>query len=759
MIRLALAFATVPALLATAAHAQQSFTPWDLYLACRGAVDGGPLAGQTSAEAAKLVRFCELQLPQLGRRYATSEREAWRTSTQNLPDSLTIVRLAARGEDVIADRIRSANISRIAGGISLSFRRDEVTLTRDARDQLNAYVETIRATLAQNPDQLFEIVGSADSPEPSKDATNLALAHGRAEQIVAHLVSRGIDRSRLATEAVVVRVPASGAAAPHTVRRATIGVQAGTLPPLASDPPPSTMSGSLGVSALLVGTTDFVLERARAEVEQYLLQAGSAKICATELWKKYLSSTCALILAAQEPGSVQVYLPSIDIIRNAIRNDLRELPFSLTRSQLLSFAKQDTATEVRDAAAFALVLLPYLRDVTSGVAPLKAIGPAVQTVVDEQLPRFAAIPGRGGESGAFSLAYLRQVGTLVEVVSSAREDLAVYWSSSMLVDSVALYSLKTLVLNAGLSPETHAFGDYATEWHDHLDGLVGSARDAQRLAIAVDASWNRLRSTVTDSSAPGHLVRLWTNLLSESADLLFVLPSPALQTRITTFRTATVPILELVASVQGGDYEGAMQAALRLAATSTPGMPIAQQELRLLAFTSDMVEARRSDDVRAALQRFAGAGPGYRAKRHATTSYWRLNAYAGLATGGEWIVDAPGHTGTGGATLGLALPIGIEWGKGGVSGRSLGVFLQMVDLGAIATARITATDSLATFPEFTFGSVVAPGVFVSRGWRNMPVSTVGGVSYLPVARSTTAGSSLGALKLSIFVGVDVPIFP
>jgi outer membrane protein OmpA-like peptidoglycan-associated protein len=745
--------------------AQAPIAPWDVYLACKGVASLDSARIETDAEVSRLKEFCALDLPRIGNRYASSELSRWRTSLSALPSDVIISELRLHGEEVIASLLQSVNQIQVGGGFNLQFDYGQVVLTTRQRATLDSLAESIKVTLQLSPNQIIDIVGYADSPNRTADPTNLAFANGRAEAITSYLVSRGIDRARLAPRGEVIRVPSRATNSQEDARRVTLGTPGTSILPLQRTSGTATPAVELGVSALVLGTTDFLLERAREQVEHYLLQAGSSRICASETWEQYLRATCGLMPDVdKESGAdkgARTYWPSIDIIRAAIRDDLSELPFMLGQAHLRSYVQDSSKpTENREVALFGLAMLPYLREVAAGTPPLEAFAPRIEAFSQQRFPVFdAATSGDRLDNVPEVVQYLRQAQTLVGTVRSAAEDLAPYWDSQQLVDSVALYAVKTLILNVERGVQTEVFRDYRRSWTTHLDMFVTGAREAQRLAALVDSSWVRIRTIAADSAAATRQLALLSNLLSDAAEIAFVISNTGIGDELQEWRSATAPMLELVSNVRGQNYAGALNATLRIAATSTAGQRFDTDQLRLLAFTNDIAQARNSEDVRSAFQRFVGEGPGYQAKRRSDGQYWRLNAYVGLSAGPELLMDAPEGTEDLGLSFGLAVPIGVEFGKGTSEGRSWGGFLQLLDLGAIASARIAGGDGVETFPDFEFGSIVAPGIFGTMGWADAPLTTGLGISYVPLARRSADDDEIGAVKATLFIAVDIPLFP
>ena len=110
---------------------------------------------------------------------------------------------------------------------------------------------------------------------------------------------------------------------------------------------------------------------------------------------------------------------------------------------------------------------------------------------------------------------------------------------------------------------------------------------------------------------------------------------------------------------------------------------------------------------------------------------------------------------------GLYSPVGFEIT---VPNRQLGLFIQLIDVGAIASSRLIGSDSLvANSPEIGFAQVVAPGAYVTLAIRNTPLSVGVGGSYVPKLRrslgAAAVDTSLNAIRWGVFFAIDIGIFP
>ncbi|HWK90027.1 MAG TPA: hypothetical protein VNP72_08520, partial [Longimicrobium sp.] len=532
-------------------------------------------------------------------------------------------------------------------------------------------------------------------------------------------------------------------------------------------------AGGLDVSTLLVGTADFLIDEARQQIETYVMQAGAQRICGPGMWLELLPSTCALVHSGSAPPAAatstgapgaatadslpaparrpQNYFPGIETLRDALRQDLRNLPFTVGETALRAHASRGSRA-VQERAVLGLFLLDYVREMGQARTPLVALQRAEQTLL-RGLP--ANVSLRALDVGP----RIRQAAAVGGLLNSAREDLAAYWQGGTLADSAALYTIKALALNVAADSTLRAELGLSAGLAQHLDQALNAVVNAQGLLTSIESTWARLRDVATDSAGKAARGGLVAQLAGDAVDLAFVALPDSGDSLWTGLRRLADPASELMTALGTERPADALTGLLHLSqAVENLGI-LSSSQLRALAFTTDVAQAQNPADVQAAFERLVGSGPGYQGKRHATAAYWRVNAYAGLSSGPEFMADADSVGAKSGWTLGLALPIGIEVGWPVGTASSWGIFVQLVDLGAIASARLAGTEDLETFPEFSFGSVIAPGVFGVRSIGSTPFSLLAGAAFVPQARETEAGKEVGGIRVTAGVAVDIPLFP
>ncbi|HEU0012917.1 MAG TPA: OmpA family protein [Longimicrobium sp.] len=747
-----------------AASRPRWFTPWQVYLACQGAESIQPATGIDTVEARKAEAFCRLSLPRIGTRFAGIERTDWATKLgpADRPSAATIGRLVTRGEQVLLDRVEA--LGKISfGGASVQFDINDATLTDEDRRVIKSMSETIQGLVAADTNYVFEVVGFADR-DGASDAKNLDLAQRRAQAVVTELQRNGILRRNIDIVTRLVSVPDAATDAQRSeARSVALNPVPGGQPLSAPAAAATAQGGGLDMSTLLIGTADFLVREAREQVQAYVMQRGALRICGDTGWGSLLPATCALVAATPAaqagmaarggPDSLR-YFPGLEVIRDALREDLRALPYEIGRLGLQKLLQGSTGQRVRERAMLGIYLLNYVEEMGQARSPLVALERAVPVLADSLVNalRLDTLP---------VVKRIRQTVAVAGLLRSAREDLAAYWHPEILADSAALYTLKSLALNLAITPDSANRLGLPGGVTAYLDPALNAIRSGQALISSLEDAWRQLRTLRQDSSFAQARRDLLGGIAGDAVDLaLLAFPDSALGSQADSLRALAGPVRELVTALTTNSPADALNSLLRLSrAVQAGGLILDGTQLRVLGFTTEIAQARQAGDVEAAFSRLVSDGPGYQGKRGGQGPYWRVNAYGGLAGGAEWLASDVDGSDRLGASFGLTLPIGIEVGDRTRRHSSYAVFVQLLDLGAIASARLSSGSSVETFPEFGFGSVVAPGLFYARGLSGKPFSVLWGLSYFPEARELDGGTEVGALRATASFVVDIPLFP
>jgi hypothetical protein len=185
-----------------------------------------------------------------------------------------------------------------------------------------------------------------------------------------------------------------------------------------------------------------------------------------------------------------------------------------------------------------------------------------------------------------------------------------------------------------------------------------------------------------------------------------------------------------------------------------PNDTLGKKTKRILSLATALAQAESGEEVAAVLQSYAAPVQSYRGKRGAKGGYLAINAYLGAGGGSESAGgDRAGY-------IGVAAPIGVEAGLSLGSGFSLGVLGQVLDLGALASFRMTADDdALESEPEVGFAQVFSPGGYLVLGFPRLPLALGFGFNLAPSLRKLSADpeTTRNAKRVAVFASIDMPL--
>lgn len=186
---------------------------------------------------------------------------------------------------------------------------------------------------------------------------------------------------------------------------------------------------------------------------------------------------------------------------------------------------------------------------------------------------------------------------------------------------------------------------------------------------------------------------------------------------------------------------------------------------KYLPFVVEIAAAKTADDVKHTLESFAAPVGAGRAKRGTDRRTVTLTAFVGATGGLEWAYRSDGPTNRS-LQGGLFMPVGIDFNKGFCDSFSVGGFVSLVDIGALATFREKAEDSGAgttveSAPQVGLKQVFSPGAYLVLGWDRFAFGV--GASLSPELRKISMDGALvenaSSLRFGVFAAIDVTIFP
>jgi len=704
----------------------------------------------------------------------------------------------------------------------IPFRVSSAEILPEDSGAVRRMAEVLAEHLTHYPSDVITILGQAD-PTGRSRARNVALATERAKNLLAAImryddgtIGRNITRIRTAARVVDEDVIADrigegsvvGGTSAVSRADAEIGARAGELlkartPEFHVESPagisnPRLHSGDILSDASAEGTTrsdgsggrtgsiaiavvDVVGEVAAEQVQIYLVEEVTRNICGhgdtsdpahVVVYRRLLPSTCALF------GNVaanRLFRPTLGSLRSAVRQDVDALMPRLV-STAVSSQFRNAADAHRSEALFAIALAEYLTAVAGGEDALVAAA-HIPERVQGLLPAGAWDVAKTDEIAMV----LRQAAPFIGLYREARTRIRGGVDARALKDQVFTLSVRAMLVNSG----------DATVWTELKDGnqqanltqlleTVPSMLDAASRLEAAYTAYQDVRGASTEER-----LALAANVLSGSADLfLSVLPETMKSVDLAKLQTLAIPVREMTTALVRRDFRAALVSALVVArnvvplGVNQPGadctlpnglrcpgqVDLDKRQMRVATFAAEFANAQDQNAMNQALRHFVSEGDGYRSKREGDPrSFFTVNAYLGLTAAREFGYEDGTSTYYQG---GFYLPVGIEWVYRVQSFpllHSFSAFLQVVDLGAFAAARYN--NSSVDQPDPKLMDVLAPGLFLVSSLGNSPFSVGVGGSVAPraqVVSAETAGERdriSGAFRLSVFMAVDVPLFP
>lgn len=249
-----------------------------------------------------------------------------------------------------------------------------------------------------------------------------------------------------------------------------------------------------------------------------------------------------------------------------------------------------------------------------------------------------------------------------------------------------------------------------------------------------------------------------------------------------TFQNKYLPIakelLQVPLNVESKEYSAAFFKTLKVVEALHEGNPLYRTPaglVRYLTLAADVVAADSADRIKSILNEVTLPVGSYRVKRYSSSSVF-VSALVGGSGGAEWL-DNPAVEQKWALQVSPFAPVGIDvnWGsrklaKNSASetqGTSNGIFLSLIDFGAIISYRFqqedNATLTSTNLPTIKLEQLLSPGLFYTHGFRNSPIVWGIGGQLNPKLRNIIDAKDVtvdraNAFRFSTFVAIDLPIF-
>lgn len=178
----------------------------------------------------------------------------------------------------------------------------------------------------------------------------------------------------------------------------------------------------------------------------------------------------------------------------------------------------------------------------------------------------------------------------------------------------------------------------------------------------------------------------------------------------------------------------------------------------LIHFANDMAQAQTSDDVEKAIEAFALPAGSYSVKRTARSNF-SINSFPGVLLAREFSYSNKAKAQA--WSIGFTAPVGLNYTAGTPSGWSYGVFVPVIDVGALTRLHLSDANGATALPELTFSNVFSPGLYFSLGFKNAPFSVNIGGQYGPQLKQFDANNQpqyLDSFRFGIGFVLDIPLF-
>jgi hypothetical protein len=530
----------------------------------------------------------------------------------------------------------------------------------------------------------------------------------------------------------------------------------------------------LNQSTLLWGATDFLVERARAELQTWLYKRFAASLCDKTgdqqlVPSKMFASSCKVL---QTGGAdLTLYLGGLGVLRDSLRQDLKRLPY-LILAEATSTDAYDKQPEIRDAVLAATYLVSIVENVLQGTPADQAFGGLPQGLADQidGDPILKAEHDSGGPVNDFfeqsSCTDLPAAAAVYRVAALIRGGL----SATAPVEPAEFNALAMAVAVNTKSDELWPAKCSAANDPDITidpSNLITVAR------LLHKGSLGALRTALDDlKNAKSTEEKL--RALGAVANAVFTIGKQALALAPTNAKLEEVGLVldqgaVIARALALGDYTTVLYGALGLVGAELLAIKdrLPKNAVRLISFAAAAAQAQDVKGVAEAFDRFAAPPGSAMIKRRSSDLYIGLNAYVGVTGGIEFAKQASDSFRdlNGNWMLGATVPIGLEFGGATGDGWSFSFLVQLIDLGTLAQWRLTTKDdALKERPEVGLRQVISPGGYLVLGLPDMPLSVGVGASLAPALRSLktqdpAADTQRDAIRVNAFLAVDIPLFP
>lgn len=228
--------------------------------------------------------------------------------------------------------------------------------------------------------------------------------------------------------------------------------------------------------------------------------------------------------------------------------------------------------------------------------------------------------------------------------------------------------------------------------------------------------------------------------------------------------------LQVALSLSSRDYAAAVRGLVEIVSSYDEALP--DWAGRFLPLVVDLAEAEDSAQVAAALERAAAPVGSWRLKRQ--KPLWSITALVGGSIGYERPTDEDAMGGAslkGGWAAGLIAPVGLQRTYD-VAGWSIGGMFSLLDVGQITWTRLESQEQSGDeagaeqSPDADFAKVFSPGLYLTIGAADTPLTFGIGGSFAPALRSytyeldgTERSRDVSVWRFGLYFAADVTLLP
>lgn len=509
-----------------------------------------------------------------------------------------------------------------------------------------------------------------------------------------------------------------------------------------------TSLGEANVTNFADGLSRFIVARTKEELTIYFFEDFKKFInegtYSTEIKELFPSTSTILRVVDQEIYDYQKYLPAL---REAFHEDLREV-LTNTSDWLGSNSNIVKAFEERDQKLYGATR--FAVDIASQINEGTHPGDVLSHFTDEN----------GTDYLSRIDATFPSVLQTINIVSQSLRSIEAehYWIQGDMLRNLKNDEILTIYLGLlyeripeDLTLNQTKLKGIVAPWANNLNEARKALNKWTHTLSEIDKALENIKSAEEDNYIyAARLVEHTTGLATDLSRTLAIFkkndPDSAayaeIMTKINIYASYTSSIF---ASITNKTWHTTVfETYLILSEIWGEDSKFNQQFLRYGTFMAAVASAENSIEVKEAIEAIALPSGSSRIKREAKWNI-ALNAYTGPFFGQENLPTTTveeGNANNYSSVIGLSVPVGIAFSHGFKrcnmerGGKSISLFLSIIDIGAITSFRFKDNEAEA-IPEIQLKNIMAPGALVMFGFGKLPLSAGIGGQIGPGLREVT----------------------